>query len=91
MSLTITFSLNLLGPGCGGILTASSGIISYKETTNYENDERCVWTVAVPGASQYTFNVLQYSAVDANDGIFITQLQYTPNNSDPHLFHMHIV
>jgi len=78
ISLNLAFNLNFLWPGCGGILTAQSGVISYKETTNYENNERCVWTVAVPGALQYDFVVDKYSALDINDGIYITQILRTP-------------
>jgi len=79
VSLTLTFNLNFLWPGCGGILTAQTGVISYKATTNYENNERCVWTVAVPGALQYDFVVDKYSALDLNDGIYITQILRTPS------------
>jgi len=59
---------------CGGILTGTSGYISYHLTDYYSSFERCVWTLQVPFATSYYFAVTDYLIADEADGLVISTL-----------------
>jgi len=74
LGLNINKYFPSLETACGTILTETPGIIVYKPYTLYNNGERCVWTIDVPGAVQFSFDTTEYGINDTNDGVLITSL-----------------
>jgi len=76
------FRFIILDSGCGGVYSAKSGEISYKDNSSYADNEKCVWLVEVPQAETIVFNLekagmeaccdyITISSVDAFKGIDI--------------------
>jgi hypothetical protein len=59
--------------GCGGVLVGTSGRLSYKAGQDYNNNERCVWTIRTTTRSSVRFNLLQ-SGLGAGDSISVTEI-----------------
>jgi len=62
---------------CGSVITAIDTQITYKESVLYGQNERCVWTVRVPGASSYRVNVSTYGVTNLRDGLSISAFNHS--------------
>jgi hypothetical protein len=55
------------------------GYISHKYGMNYDPNERCVWTIRLPYATGYRFNISGLEITDPEDGISISTLKRVDN------------
>ncbi|ODM97298.1 ABC transporter G family member 23 [Orchesella cincta] len=62
--------------GCGGVLIANSGLISYKFRQLYMNDERCVWTVRVNTRSKINLQLLEDGFQNQSNSDFLTVTEF---------------
>jgi len=67
--------------GCGGILQADGGLLSYKFRQPYVNNERCVWTLRVNRRPRVLLQLLEdgfyTNSSHGNYGDFISVTEFT--------------
>jgi hypothetical protein len=73
------YNMNFLATPCGKVLDTEIGYISHKYGMNFDPNERCVWTIQVPGASSYRFIIYGLEVTEVQDGISISTLQRVEN------------
>jgi len=61
--------------GCGGVLSGSSGYISYKLDQSYNQNERCIWTIKAEDRESVRIRV-RTSGLDPLASISVTELDY---------------
>ncbi|CAL8112176.1 unnamed protein product [Orchesella dallaii] len=59
---------------CGGVLTGDQGLIQYKLDVNYNNYERCLWTIRTYYRAQIKFTLLESGVEERFDNIQINTL-----------------
>jgi len=57
---------------CGSVIHENETAIAYKESVQYGENERCIWTVRVNGASNYRLQVTSYGVTNLRDGLSMT-------------------
>ncbi|CAL8083321.1 unnamed protein product [Orchesella dallaii] len=69
--------------GCGGVVVANSGLISYKFRQPYLNNERCVWTIRANTRSKINLQLLEDGFQNQSNSDFLTVTEFT-DTEDQH-------
>lgn len=64
----------MLDNNCGGIIRGDKGILKYKISEDYLNNERCVWLLQTPNHTSITLKLLKDGFETCCDHILVTTI-----------------